>query len=66
LVAGARVRRRDQAEHERLVRLPQRPNAGGLFLGDYAGLTSSGKALFDMSQPIATTGQSDTFFNSAG
>jgi BNR repeat-like domain len=45
------------------------PNAGGLFLGDYAGLTSSGttfKALFDMSQPIATTGRSDTFSNSAG
>jgi hypothetical protein len=45
------------------------PDAGGLFLGDYAGLTSSGstfKALFDMSQPIATTGRSDTFSNSAG
>ena len=45
------------------------PNAGGFFLGDYAGLTSSGttfKALFDMSQPIATTGQSDTFSNSTG
>src|SRR5258705_56750 len=36
------------------------PNAGGFFLGDYAGLTSSGttfKTLFDMSQPIATTGR---------
>lgn len=45
------------------------PNAGGLFLGDYDGLTSSGatfKAFFDMSQPIATTGRSDTFSNSAG
>jgi hypothetical protein len=45
------------------------PQAGGLFLGDYAGLTSSGttfKALFDMSKPIATAGQSDTFSNSAG
>jgi hypothetical protein len=45
------------------------PNAGGFFLGDYAGLTSSGstfKALFDMSQPIATAGKSDTFSNSAG
>jgi hypothetical protein len=44
------------------------PNAGGLFLGDYAGLTSSGttfKAFFDMSQPIATAGRSDTFSNSA-
>lgn len=45
------------------------PNAGGRFLGDYAGLTSPGttfKAFFDMSQPIATTGASDTFSNSAG
>ena len=44
------------------------PNAGGLFLGDYAGLTSSGttfKAFFCMSQPIATNGRSDTFSNSA-
>jgi hypothetical protein len=44
------------------------PNAGGLFLGDYDGLTSSGttfKAFFDMSQPIATAGRSDTFSNSA-
>jgi hypothetical protein len=45
------------------------PNAAGLFLGDYDGLTSSGttfKALFDMSQPIATAGRSDLFSNSAG
>jgi hypothetical protein len=45
------------------------PNAGEFFLGDYAGLTSSGttfKAFFNMSQPIATTGQSDTFSNNAG
>jgi hypothetical protein len=45
------------------------PQAGGLFLGDYAGLTSSGstfKALFDMSRPIATAGRSDTFSNRAG
>ncbi len=44
------------------------PQAGGFFLGDYAGLTSSGttfEALFDMSQPIATAGRSDTFSNSA-
>ena len=44
-------------------------NAGGLFLGDYQGLTSAGSrfiALFDMSRPIATTGRSDTFSNSAG
>jgi hypothetical protein len=45
------------------------PNAGGLFLGDYDGLTSSGetfKAFFDAAQPIATTGRSDSFSNSAG
>jgi hypothetical protein len=46
------------------------PQTGaGRFLGDYAGLTSSGstfKAFFGMSQPIATTGRSDTFSNSAG
>jgi hypothetical protein len=44
------------------------PNAGGLFLGDYDGLTASGttfRAFFDMSLPIATTGSSDTFSNSA-
>src|SRR5215471_13713670 len=44
------------------------PNAGGLFLGDYDGLTSSGgsfRALFCMSQPIATAGRSDTFSNTA-
>jgi hypothetical protein len=46
------------------------PQTGaGRFLGDYAGLISSGstfKAFFGMSQPIATTGRSDTFSNSAG
>ena len=45
------------------------PNAGGLFLGDYDGLTASGavfKAFFGMSRPIATTGPSDLFANSAG
>jgi hypothetical protein len=45
------------------------PNAGGLFLGDYSGLTASGttfKALFAVSRPIATQGASDLFFNSAG
>src|SRR6266571_201637 len=44
------------------------PQAGGLFLGDYDGLTSSGttfKAFFGMSQPIATSGRSDTISNSA-
>jgi hypothetical protein len=45
------------------------PNAGGLFLGDYAGLSASDttfRAFFDMSRPIATAGPSDTFSNSAG
>jgi hypothetical protein len=44
------------------------PKAGGLFLGDYDGLTASGttfKAFFDMSKPVATAGASDTFSNSA-
>jgi hypothetical protein len=43
-------------------------SAGGLFLGDYDGLTSSGsafKAFFGMSRPIATAGRSDMFSNSA-
>jgi hypothetical protein len=43
-------------------------NAGGLFLGDYQGLTSAGSrfiAFFCMSNRIATTGRSDTFSNSA-
>jgi hypothetical protein len=45
------------------------PNAEGVFLGDYDGLTSSGetfKAFFDASRPLATTGASDSFSNSAG
>ena len=45
------------------------PDANGLFLGDYVGLTASGttfKALFGMSSPIATAGASDLFFNHAG
>lgn len=44
------------------------PNAGGLFLGDYSGLTSSAAAFdafFAASQPIATTGRSDTFSSQA-
>src|SRR5215831_41126 len=44
------------------------PNANGLFLGDYDGLTSAGttfKALFAMSKPVATAGASDAFSNSA-
>lgn len=42
------------------------PDAGGLFLGDYSGLTSSGTtfaAFFGMSQPVATAGRSDIFAN---
>jgi hypothetical protein len=45
------------------------PRAGGLFLGDYDGLTASGstfRAFFGMSRPIATAGRSDMFSNSAG
>lgn len=45
------------------------PDAGGLFHGDYDGLANSGtvfKAFFGMSTPVATTGPSDTFANSAG
>jgi hypothetical protein len=45
------------------------PKANGLFLGDYDGLTTKGAtfaAFFDMSQPIATAGRSDTFSNTAG
>ena len=45
------------------------PDANGLFLGDYVGLTASGttfQALFGMSSPIATAGASDLFFNHAG
>jgi hypothetical protein len=45
------------------------PNAGGYFVGDYEGLTSSG-ATFDpffvMAQPIATKGLTDPFANTAG
>ncbi|HEY7692855.1 MAG TPA: sialidase family protein [Gaiellaceae bacterium] len=45
------------------------PDAGGPFLGDYDGLTSSGEtfeAFFDASLPLATAGLSDSFSNSAG
>ena len=44
------------------------PDAGGLFLGDYSGLISSGTtfaAFFGMSQPVATAGRSDIFANTA-
>ena len=44
------------------------PSAGGLFLGDYDGLTSTGTtfhAFFAMSQPISTAGRSDLFSNTA-
>jgi hypothetical protein len=44
------------------------PDVGGLFLGNYDGLTARAPrftAFFAMSRPIATTGQSDVFSNSA-
>src|SRR5262249_27419532 len=44
------------------------PNAGGLFVGDYQGLATSGttfKSVFALAQPIATTGRTDWFSNSA-
>ncbi len=44
------------------------PFAEGLFTGDYEGLTSTGAkfdALFVMALPIATTGDTDQFFNTA-
>lgn len=45
------------------------PDAGGYFLGDYQGLTSSGTQFdpfFMMSKPIATKGATDPFANQAG
>jgi hypothetical protein len=45
------------------------PNAAGLFVGDYEGLTSSGSTFdpfFVMAQPIATKGLTDPFANTAG
>jgi hypothetical protein len=45
------------------------PDAGGYFVGDYDGLTASGdvfKPFFVMATPIATTGRTDTFANTAG
>jgi hypothetical protein len=44
------------------------PQAGGLFLGDYTGLTWAGSTLsafFGMSKPVARAGQSDIFSTSA-
>jgi hypothetical protein len=44
------------------------PNAAGLFVGDYAGLTSAGSrfnAFFAMAKPIATAGATDVFSNTA-
>ena len=44
------------------------PNAGGYFVGDYQGLTSSGTTFdpfFVMSQPMATKGLTDPFANQA-
>ena len=49
--------------------MTQAPDAGGYFVGDYTGLTSSG-TIFDpyfvMAKPIAATGQTDSFANTAG
>jgi len=45
------------------------PDAGGYFVGDYEGLAASGTTfdpLFVMGTPIATTGRTDTFSNTAG
>jgi len=45
------------------------PDAGGYFLGDYEGLTTSG-SIFDpfyiMAQPKASSGMTDPFANTAG
>jgi hypothetical protein len=49
--------------------MTQAPDAGGYFVGDYMGLTSSGSTFdpfFVMAKPIATTGQTDSFANTAG
>jgi hypothetical protein len=45
------------------------PDAAGYFVGDYDGLASTGAAFaafFDMAQPVATSGSTDTFANTAG
>ena len=45
------------------------PDAGGYFVGDYDGLTSTGSTFdpfFGMAKPIATTGRTDIFANTAG
>jgi len=44
------------------------PNASGFFVGDYDGLTASGTTFvpfFVMAQPIATSGTTDPFSNTA-
>jgi Neuraminidase (sialidase) len=49
--------------------MTQAPDAGGYFVGDYEGLTASGTTFdpfFVMAKPIATTGLTDTFANTAG
>jgi hypothetical protein len=45
------------------------PNAEGLFVGDYEGLTATGTTFdpfFVMAKPIATSGSTDPFANTAG
>ncbi len=49
--------------------MTQAPDAGGYFVGDYEGLTSSGSTFdpfFVMAAPRATTGLTDPFANTAG
>ena len=61
--------RRDEGQHHRTVRHDRRAHAGGYFVGDYDGLTSSGATFvpfYDVASPIATTGTTDTFSNKAG
>jgi hypothetical protein len=44
------------------------PDAGGLFIGDYQGLTAAGRRFlpfFIEAQPIATSGSTDPFFTTA-
>ncbi len=45
------------------------PDAGGLFIGDYQGLTSTGPTFLPFiieAQPVATSGRTDPFFTTAG
>jgi hypothetical protein len=49
--------------------MTQAPDAGGYFVGDYDGLTSFGTTFvpfYDVAAPLASTGATDTFSNTAG